>query len=87
MRFLIGLLLALTMTFDVYASTVQWEKCCPDADCAMTDCVQMGCLPAVMPALPPSQAVLPASVQVLHASPMPQSFLPSRYSEIWIPPD
>jgi hypothetical protein len=87
MRFLIGLLLALTMTFDVYASTVQWEKCCPDADCAMMDCVQMGCLPAVMPALPPSQAALPASVQVLHASPMPQSFLPNRYSEIWIPPD
>jgi len=82
------LILAFVLHHTV-AAAQSVHTCCLDADCPVTACAQMGCLPAAVPPLAtaPAQAVLAPAPGPSAALPM----LPARYSDpfdgIWRPPD
>jgi hypothetical protein len=87
MKYFFALMLALSLTVTAYASSVQWEKCCPDAACEMIDCAEMGCLPATTAALPPQVAGVGATRQIYDLLVLPMPTLPSSNIDIWTPPD
>jgi hypothetical protein len=88
MRFLLTLLLALAMTVNAYATTTARARaCCASDDCTVIQCLEMGCLPAASPlaahrlvAFQEQELVRDVPLEISHS-------LPTRYVEIWTPPD
>jgi hypothetical protein len=87
MKHILALLLVFTMAVNAYASSAQWEQCCPDAPCAMADCSAMGCLPAIAPMLPTPELQLVVSAWVHARHVTARQMAPSHHADIWTPPD
>lgn len=87
MRRLLVLLFALAMTANAYALAVQTRYCCPDADCTVMQCVEMGCVHAAEPMLAQQAPVLPEHPAVRQVAMEAASALPHHYQEVWTPPD
>lgn len=88
MRRLISFLLALV--FMLHTSlVVATPACahCPEMDCPASQCVDLGCLPSVMPGAP-SVAALPGLPPAVALVPFYANVeLPVPLHEIWTPPD
>ena len=87
MRFLLSLLLTLAISLNAYASAGQWNTCCPDTDCGMVQCIDMGCLPVNAPALPQTGMIHPEQAAVRDVPAAIKPVLPGRLDDIWTPPD
>lgn len=87
MRFFWTLLLTFAMTVSAYASVAQIRTCCPDEDCGIAQCVDMGCLPAAHPMLPQPTLAMPERTLVRVVPEELKMHLPTRFEEVWTPPD
>jgi hypothetical protein len=88
MRLLSILMLVLMFLGNATATaSADTHACCDAPECQMVMCVDMGCLPAPAAALPAFHLILPASAASsaqIAASPF---MVPTRFEEIWTPPD
>ncbi len=87
MRFILTLLLTFAMMVSAYASAGQVRICCPDEDCGIAQCVDMGCLPTATPMIPQVAAAMPQWNTLREVPEELQMYLPNRYKEVWTPPD
>jgi hypothetical protein len=81
------ILLAILLAFSAAVSAAPAAGCCPDEDCGIVQCVEMGCLPAAVAMAPPSPELrfAPAGGHQGAAAPA----CPRRIwtTEVWTPPD
>ena len=88
MKFLLTLLLALTLAASaVVHATEQVRTCCANDECGVVQCLEMGCLPAASPIAGVRFTVFVAQQFVRDIPDELSHYLPSRYKEIWTPPD
>lgn len=88
MRFILSLLLAIALSANAFAAaSAQTRVCCASDECTVVQCIDMGCLPAASPLA--AQGIFAFATQAgtrtvsIHA----KDYLPSRYKEVWTPPD
>ncbi len=87
MKLVWTLLLALLITVNAYASTAQVPGCCPDTQCDVAECVEMGCLPVANPVGPASSPLTTPLETVRDEALAIQVYLTNRCKEVWTPPD
>ncbi|MES2015549.1 MAG: hypothetical protein V4484_03560 [Pseudomonadota bacterium] len=87
MKFLLHMLLVLTLAFSGYAAAAPSQSCCGDDECGIIQCSQMGCVPA-------GAAIATADVASVRVTRTAQDYapaiarpLPATYEELWTPPD
>jgi hypothetical protein len=87
MRFLLHLLIAITLALGPTIASAQSYNCCHSPDCDVAQCLDMGCAPAAaFIGLPPSAGTGFGSVPREYA-PQPGVHLVDMYEELWTPPD
>lgn len=87
MKFILLLILAMTLGTSTLAAPRAPHDCCPDEHCSL-QCPDMGCAPVGLAIAPPSVSVIQiladaGSVQMREVSVV----LPSPDRIIWVPPD
>lgn len=88
MKFLLTLLLALALAGNAFANaTAQANTCCASDECDVVQCLAMGCLPAASPIAAQRLSVFAALPALRDLPDQFGYYLPSRYKEIWTPPD
>lgn len=85
-------LLLLILAFVLHHSVVAAQSvhgCCMEAECPVTACADMGCMPAPLPPLadgPAAPAAAPSSARD-QCAPAPRAHLSDRFDNIWRPPE
>ncbi|WP_342118937.1 hypothetical protein [Pseudoduganella sp. OTU4001] len=84
------LLLSLVFLLNhTVAAAKSVHTCCLDADCPVSACIDMGCLPAAVPPLaaaPAAPALAPpAGAEV--SAPAPRRHISDPFDSIWRPPE
>ncbi|USX21173.1 hypothetical protein NHH82_03090 [Oxalobacteraceae bacterium OTU3REALA1] len=88
MRQFIALVIALV--FVLYSSLLAAEParmCCKSADCPVTQCVAMDCLPAAMPAIAADIALPAPTLTRLPAHRPAPTMSQAPAKDVWCPPD
>ena len=88
MRQFLAMIIALV--FVLHSSLVAAEPvrmCCKGADCPVTQCVAMGCLPAAMPAIAADIALPAPTLTRLPAHCPAPTMSPAPAKDVWCPPD
>lgn len=84
-------ILLLVFAFVLHHTVVAAQSvhgCCMEADCPVTACADMGCLPASIPPLAAAPATLAIPVSTLRepVAPAPRLHLSDSFDNIWRPP-
>jgi len=87
MKFLLHLLFAIALAVSSGANAAPRGDCCGDQDCAMVQCMQMGCAAVAAPIAAPALTALRGEAAVRDYAPVATREVVLVFEEIWTPPD
>jgi hypothetical protein len=87
MRFLLHLLIAITLALGPSVSAAQSYNCCHSPDCDVMQCLDMGCAPAAAVIGALSAAGTGFGVAPREYAAHPGIYLADMFEELWTPPD
>lgn len=81
------ILVAVLLAFSLVASAVPAGGCCPDDECGIVQCVDMGCVSTAASMVPPAVGSWPTDAGTFEYAAAPIYPSQSWYTEVWTPPD